>query len=162
MMTLEIKELEIIKRFQKSAPVDVGQIAEALGLGLWESSNLSDGVSGKLMRDPANGGKSGYSIIVNSADAHVRKRFTVAHEIAHYILHRDLIGNELVDDSLFRSGLTTSEEAQANRLAADILMPRHLLNEIAPAPFDKSPEFLSKRFQVSEQAMRIRLGLPPL
>ena len=91
-----------------------------------------------------------------------RKRFTVAHEIAHYILHRDLVGSELVDDSLFRSGLTTREEAQANGLAADILMPRHLLEKIAPPPFDKSPEFLAERFQVSEQAMRIRLGLPML
>jgi hypothetical protein len=121
-----MNELEIIKRYQQSAPVNVASVAEALGLGLWESSNFPDGVSGKLMRDAANGGQAGYSIVVNSKDPHVRKRFTVAHEIAHYILHRDLVGSELVDDSLFRSGLTTREEAQANGLAADILMPRHL------------------------------------
>jgi hypothetical protein len=156
----DTNEVKIIQGFQRTAPVDVKGIASALGLAVWESSKLDQNVSGKLLRDPINGGSAGFSIIVNSNDPLVRKRFTVAHEIAHFILHRQMIGAELVDNALFRSsGLTTTEEAQANRLAADILMPRHLLEEIAPPPFDKSFTFLANKFQVSEQAMQIRLGI---
>jgi Zn-dependent peptidase ImmA (M78 family) len=154
----ETEESEIIKRFQSSPPVDVGSVAEALGLKVWESSTLPEDVSGKIIRDDINGGPAKYSILVNSSQSYARKRFTVAHEVAHYVLHRDLIGSGLTDDALYRSGLATSKEAQANRLAAEILMPDHLLAQ--GRVFTENPDFLAKRYQVSGQAMRIRLGLP--
>ena len=58
-----------------------------------------------------------------------------------------------MDDALYRSQLSSVLEAQANGLAADLLMPWHLLAPLANRPM---PE-LSKQFQVSEQAMKIRL-----
>ncbi|MBL8175276.1 MAG: ImmA/IrrE family metallo-endopeptidase [Bryobacterales bacterium] len=114
---------------------------------------MPDKISGKIFFDPLNGGHSGYSIVVNRKDPFARKRFTVAHEIAHFILHRERIGNSLTDDALYRSGLTTREEAQANRLAAEILMPGHLLR----GGLGGDPHVLAERFQVSEAAMNIRL-----
>jgi Zn-dependent peptidase ImmA (M78 family) len=30
-----------------------------------------------------------------------RQRFTLAHEIAHYVLHRDLVENGIVDDTMY-------------------------------------------------------------
>jgi Zn-dependent peptidase ImmA (M78 family) len=153
---VDLSEEEVIRRNQISAPVDVTRIAEALGIKVWESA-LPNGISGKLVRDSCNGGRSGFSIIVHSSEAFVRRRFTVAHEIAHFVLHRNKITNELADDALYRSGLPTREEAQANRLAADILMPRHLIAR--ESSFGSDPAYLAKRFHVSEPAMRIRLGL---
>jgi hypothetical protein len=156
----EQKAREVIARFQHEAPVDVTGIAEALGLSVWESdAELPEGVSGKIFKDPISGGAEGFSIIVRESDPYVRRRFTVAHEIAHFVLHRDQIGDSLTDDELYRSGLSTRQEAQANRFSADILMPRNLVNRYV-AQHGQDPEAMASVFKVSELAMRIRLGLP--
>ena len=107
-----------------------------------------------------NGGFSGFSIAVNAGDAYTRKRFTIAHEIAHFILHRDsLESGGLTDDSMYRSGLSSAAEAAANRLAADILMPRSLIGALVKSGI-RDPESLANQFQVSLPAMQIRLGIP--
>jgi hypothetical protein len=146
--------LEFIKRNCSSPPVNITAVAKVLGLNVWESDSLPEEVAGKIFRDlKGTGGFNGYSVVVRAQDPFVRKRFTVAHELAHYLLHQRLFGNELVDNALYRSGLSSSVEAQANGLAADLLMPWHLLLPIADRPVNE----LAKLFQVSEQAMRIRL-----
>lgn len=153
-MRVDKDALAFIRRLQKSAPVNITGIAAVLGLQVWESSNLPEGIAGKLKQDRKNGGASQFSIIVRAQDPFVRKRFTVAHEIAHYLLHRNLFRGELVDDALYRSTLGTPIEAEANAFAADLLMPWHLLNEHPGL----SAEELAILFQVSNEAMRIRLG----
>jgi IrrE N-terminal-like domain len=148
--------LDTIKRLQTSPPVNIVGIAKYLGLGVWEDAELPPGIAGKLFRDVKNGGNIGYSIVVRAQDPWVRKRFTVAHELAHYILHRNMFRDVLVDDALYRSGLSSQIEAQANGLAADLLMPWQLLAKISDLPVAE----LAARFQVSEEAMRIRLRRP--
>jgi hypothetical protein len=152
-MTLEKQVEDFIRRLQPSAPVDITGIAKVLGLKVWESHALPEGIAGKLFRDTTNGGESGFSIIARAQDPLVRKRFTVAHEVAHYLLHRHMFATELVDDALYRSTLSSAVEAQANNLAANLLMPWHLLLPVV----DKSASELAALFQVSEQAMQIRL-----
>ncbi len=147
---------QVILRHQAKAPVDVTSIANELGINVWEMV-LPEGISGKIFKDPLNGGESGYSIGVNKSEWYLRKRFTLAHEIAHFILHRDQIGDELTDDAMYRSGLPTREEAQANRLAADILMPAHLILRLKASGCD-SPSKMADALQVSEEAMKIRLS----
>jgi Zn-dependent peptidase ImmA (M78 family) len=98
-------------------------------------------------------GQQQYNIVIRAQDPVVRKRFTVAHETAHFLLHRGLFATELVDDALYRSGLSTPVEAQANALAADLLMPWHLLMPVIDKPISE----LASTFQVSEQAVKIRL-----
>ena len=61
-----------------------------------------------------------------------------------------------VDDTLYRSQLSSRIEAQANNLAADLLMPWHLL---VPVVEKKGIPELASMFEVSEQAMEIRLEL---
>lgn len=150
----------IIVEYQQAAPVEVVKIAEALGMRVWELQNLPATVSGKLFKDPINGGPSQYSIGVNAVESFTRKRFTVAHEIAHFILHRNRITTELVDDTMYRSSLVSSaEEVQANRLAADIIMPFQLIQKMMNAGMT-DVDVLAAAFQVSGTAMRIRLGIP--
>ncbi len=151
---------QIIAKYQRQAPVDVVAIASDLGVNVWKKS-LPDSVSGKIFRDPMNGGPTtGFSIAVNESHSLVRQRFTVAHEIAHFILHRrKLESGDLIDDAMYRSGLTSKEETAANRLAADILMPLPLIKQLLDAGI-RDPESLAARLQVSLPAMRIRLGLP--
>lgn len=149
---------DVISRFQSQPPVDVEGIANAMGVNVWESGSLGSDVSGKLFRDPINGGSSGYSILVNSADAFTRKRFTVAHEIAHFMLHRDLVG-DITDDTFYRSSLTNAQETAANKLAAEILMPYLLIQSVIESGTN-GIKALATIFQVSESAMKIRLGIP--
>lgn len=153
-----VQYAEVISRFQNSAPVDVTGLAEALGLRVWEDGELPEGISGKLFQDPRSGGSQGYSIVVRASDPYVRRRFTVAHEIAHFLLHRNRVGGSVTDDRWYRSNLSNREEAEANSLAADILMPRELLHHhIRLIGLD--PAALARIFKVSESAMKIRLGI---
>ncbi len=155
-MALKDKQVDaFIRRLQKHIPIDVVAIARVLGLVVYESHALPEGIAGKIFQDKKHGGEGGYSIVVRGGDPFVRKRFTVAHEIAHYLLHRHLFSSGgLVDDALYRSQLSGVLEAQANNLAADLLMPWHLL---APLVATTRVFELADKFQVSEQAMKIRL-----
>lgn len=145
-----------LKEFQREAPVKVGSLANALGIQVL-ISELPDGVSGKLYKDPEN--KGSWIIKVNRHEHKNRQRFTIAHEIAHFVLHRDEIGDGLTDDTFYRSGLSERREWEANKLAADILMPWPLIRA-EMALEKKTPTELAQKFGVSEAAMHIRLGLP--
>lgn len=148
---------EIIKEFTQNAPVDVVSLAEALGVKVWEKPLQN--ISGMLKPDPENGGKTGYSIYVNADDALTRKRFTTAHEIAHFLLHRNNDTKEFRDDIKYRSpGVSNEMEAQANRLAADILMPRKLIRQLLDKGIT-NPSEMANKLGVSPRAMEIRLGL---
>ena len=140
---------EIISKRQKAFPVDVTAIAHDLGIKVYSALGSAE-LSGKIVKDPQMGGQSGYAIFVNDADAPVRKRFTIAHEIAHFILHKGEIGDGIVEDALYRSGLSNKQEAEANKLAADILMPWHLINQALSEPF-KTIQDLANRFPVTIQ-----------
>jgi Zn-dependent peptidase ImmA (M78 family) len=149
---------QIIEHFQQEAPVNVVGIADALGINVWED-NLTP-ISGKLFIDKLNGGKSGFSIVINSTESLPRKRFTVAHEIAHFILHREDLENGIVEDALFRnSGLSSKKETEANKLAADILMPYPLITKLMENGI-RTIEDLADALEVSKAAISIRLGVP--
>lgn len=150
---------KVIRKFQGAAPVDVIGLANDLGIKVWQSDKLAAGISGKLFKDAKNGGSSGWSILVRNTDAPVRKRFTVAHEIGHFVLHRSELGDGIQDDEFYRSGLSNAQEAQANRLAADILMPFSLINQLTNGGI-KAIDALAAKLGVSQAALQIRLGIP--
>jgi Zn-dependent peptidase ImmA (M78 family) len=85
----------------------------------------------------------------------------VAHELAHFLLHSEHINKGISDDVLYRSSLSDRREAQANRLAADILMPDNLVLGSVEVAKEKGVGdlvlFLAEQFSVSEGAMRIKL-----
>lgn len=149
------EQLEIIRTHQSSVPIEVVPIAQALGLEVFRVDDWPENLSGAIISD----GESGYAIYVNSQHSAVRRRFTIAHEIAHFVLHKDLIGDGIQDDGLYRSGLSNRIEAQANALAADILMPRALIRRYADENgIDRDDVVrLAKAFNVSKDAMSIRL-----
>jgi Zn-dependent peptidase ImmA (M78 family) len=104
-------------------------------------------------------GPCGYTIYVNSTDALYRRRFTIAHEIAHYLLHRNTETKEFRDDRMYRSpGITDAKEAEANRLAADILMPRRIIRRLLDQGVT-DPNLMAAQLKVSPDAMEVRLGL---
>jgi Zn-dependent peptidase ImmA (M78 family) len=139
--------------------VDVVSIAEEIGIRVWEMHRLKEGVSGQIWRDPINGGTTGFSIGVRASDPLVRKRFTVAHELAHYILHRSKLDGGIYEDVMYRGGLSSREETQANRMAADVLMPFKLISKLMDEG-ENTLEGLARRLQVSLAALKIRLEIP--
>jgi IrrE N-terminal-like domain len=159
MTFIDESPLAVVARHQKKPPILLAPIAKELGIRV-SRIPLGKSIAGQIMRDPLKGGPSGFSILINSDDALHRQKFTLAHELAHFILHRDLIESRIVDDTMYRSDLGSAYETQANQLAADILMPIRLVKkcrELYPDPKD-----LAYLFEVSEQAMKIRLsGMAP-
>lgn len=146
-----------IEAFQDAPPVNLPHLARALGVQV-KAATLGPGLSGEIR--PTDEGR--FVIRINRHDPLKRQRFTVAHELAHFLLHRDEIGNGIEDDVLYRSGLSDRREQQANRLAADILMPGGLVAEAKETAEEKGVGdvvlFLAELFAVSETAMRIKVG----
>jgi Zn-dependent peptidase ImmA (M78 family) len=146
-------------------PIDVVSIAATLGLHV-TAEDLGPDVSGLLV----NNGTQAY-ICVQKADAETRRRFTVAHEIGHYVLGHQFRGGEHVhvDKGNFISqrGPRSSAgidpmEIEANQFAASLLMPSRIVRKHAAVRgttlLDSDVTALAKRFKVSDQAMTIRLS----
>ncbi len=153
-------EAEIVSRYTATFPVKVGELAAALGLKV-VTAPLEPKISG-LIR-PSAEAQAGFEIKVNKYEIPERQRFTIAHEIAHYLLHRDDIGNGVVDSILYRSGLTSRKDVEANRLAAAIIMPASLVaretKRFGGATRPGVADELAQLFRVSTPAMKVRLGL---
>lgn len=162
MMTVTDK-LRILNDYldNSDAPIQTAPLAKEMGIRVFNAA-WPDDISGKIQKDEKLGGSSGFAIFVNKDHHANRRRFTIAHEIAHYVLHEEQIGDGIFDDALYRSGLSNSIEAQANSLAADILMPWRILNRYISSNIndDGEPniEELARIFQVSQQSMGFRLS----
>jgi Zn-dependent peptidase ImmA (M78 family) len=145
----------IIDRYTQDAPVNVEAMARDLGLVVRLDETMDRDTAGKIVKE-ATGSPAGYAVYINASDIPPRRRFTLAHELGHYVLHRDLVGDGLIDSAMYRSKLGDIYERQANRFAADILMPAALVRGLyrggttALAP-------LATMLGVSEAAVRIRL-----
>lgn len=145
-------------------PVAIDRVAQRLNLTM-EAGALGEDVSGMLIIRGERG-----AIGYNSAHARVRQRFTIAHEIAHFLLHarRGAKPQLFIDryvsfrrDAVSSTGVDRNE-VEANKLGAALLMPRRLVqqeirnNELNLDDND-AINFLAKRFQVSDAAMTNRL-----
>ncbi|HEU5402572.1 MAG TPA: ImmA/IrrE family metallo-endopeptidase [Terriglobales bacterium] len=144
------------------APVPVEQLANALHIDVRFSAGSED-VSGALIRN----GES-VVIAVNSSQHENRQRFTIAHELGHYLLHK---GTKLHFDEDFRinyrdatsSDATKREEVEANGFAAALLMPQRILMrdwlrlERNDKEIPETIRTLANRYRVSHKAMELRL-----
>ena len=88
----------------------------------------------------------------------------MAHELGHYLLHAHLIGEGVDDDPAYRStpdgrffnqNIGRTEETEANRFAASLLMPKSLLTNMDIN--HRNVADIARVFQVSSVAMKIRL-----
>ena len=147
-------------------PVDVERVARHLGLKI-AYAELGEDVSGLLIS------KGPMSVIaVQASDSENRQRFTIAHEIAHYYLRHQFEPGEHVHVdhghaiTPRNSRSSTGEdlkEIEANQFAACLLMPSPLIEARIKAhraqPLrDDHISLLASEFEVSEQAMTIRLS----
>lgn len=155
-----VNPLKVIEKHWDKRPVPIYDIVREIGLQL-EFLPLGPETSGYIERNRDDS----YRVVVNANHAETRKRFTAAHELGHYIYHRDLLGNGVGDTRAYRSEgtlyanpkITPVHERQANTFAANILMPRHVL--LAIPDRDARYAELAQDFGVSKAAMKIRLGV---
>lgn len=156
---MDKSEMSVVARHMASAPVDLKAIFAELGVdyeAIW-----MDEASGSLSRRGED-----FTVSVNALESETRQRFTAAHELAHYLLHRDLMGDgkrmHRHIDTLYDGGeqsgdvvFNRSHEIEANRIAAQIVMPKKLVEEEYAKNSDASA--LARTFGVSKAAMDIRL-----
>lgn len=150
------EQREIITKHQENFPVAVGAIAKELGITVLKST-MPGQISGEIRE------KDGLTTIkVNRHDVKERQRFTIAHEIAHFLLHRDRIASGIIDDVLYRSRLSDELEREANRLAADIIMPTTLIEKLIKdnnkLKAEERYKKIAEEAQVSLAAAKIRSG----
>ena len=144
----ELRERYVATFGGEELPVPVEAVAEDL-LGLHISEADLDGISGLLY--PAR-----RRIVINAADPPARKRFTVAHELGHWICQCQT-GPEV--EVFCRAEDVTLDpdaravEREANVFAAELLMPEPAVR----AAWSGDEEKTAERFGVSEEAMRWRL-----
>jgi Zn-dependent peptidase ImmA (M78 family) len=147
-------------------PVPVEHLARSLGAVVSYQPFDTDDISGLLYRVAGSAPVIG----VNSANAKVRQRFTIAHELGHLQLHKEhslILERHLQVNFRSAANSTTSEleEREANQFAAELLMPRALLkialdSLLAGRPLSDADLVgrLALRFEVSRQAMEYRLA----
>lgn len=140
-------------------PVKLGLVARNLGVEILVTT-MQPGVSGQIRLEGDR-----YVIRINRHEARERQRFTIAHEIAHFLLHKDKIDateGGISDNVLYRSGQPEAIEFEANRLASEIVMPdqkvEEKLRQHGGRVTDEVIDLLAEEFQVSRAAMEIRLS----
>ena len=144
---------ELLDQFGKAIlPIPVERVAEACGARVLRRE-FEDALSGLLIA------LDGWAVIaVNAAHPMTRQRFTIGHELGHYLLnHHDRFHIDLgpADAHGTPPGYDWQAERAANDFAAELLMPGDLVS----AQFEHTSQVpaLARTFGVSPLAMSYRL-----
>lgn len=140
-------------------PVPLMALYARLGIALYTADLPQPKLAGLILRREGR-----WSIYVSASQPLTRQRFTVAHELGHYLLHLQDAEAEHVAGykdrltsllALREDRVSNPREQEANRFAAALLMPKTLVT--ACWRNSTGPEDLAQTFRVSRAAMDIRL-----
>lgn len=152
-------------------PVDVRRIAEQFSVIVAEVPNEDEDLAGLILRSDR-----GAIIGINKAHSANRKRFTIAHELGHFRLHKGTFVDRWHHfEANFRWNTLrkTKEEAEANAFAAELLMPAGFLHRHFHALcstvrqkdgtadvelLNDAMAILAKKYEVSVEAIKFRLA----
>lgn len=158
---------DLLERFSLlEYPVDVHTLASRLNIKV-VTGDMDGAVSGFLRK------QGEITVIgVNSGHSIKRQRFTIGHEIGHYVLHLDdespMFVDKLSTSAFFARDEESargihSREIDANSFAASLLMPEELVKKCLSTYLPRFSSIediawrMAKNFNVSEQAMTLRL-----
>ncbi|MGL5719433.1 MAG: ImmA/IrrE family metallo-endopeptidase [Alphaproteobacteria bacterium] len=134
---------------EDSLLIPISKIVDVIGVKVFASPDIEGGKSGLInVKDK--------EIIVNSNDTYERQRFTIAHEIGHFVLHgKD--SQDTAEDVLYREpwASTDYKEQEANCFAANLIVPEHLLRKYY---LKGNIENLAKAFGMSVTMMGYRIA----
>jgi len=142
-----------------SIPLDLDALCAARGITVLRKE-LNDELSGMALIE----GEQRF-VIVNSKHHQNRQRFTIAHEVAHHVIHEAYLRTNIHVDKavLRRDGLAAEgveiKEIEANAFAAELLMPRKFMGSFANLDLsdDRAIRIVAKEFGVSQAAFTYRL-----
>ncbi len=145
--------LDLLQRYSYTdPPISPFEVAAYLGLAVKEIVMPSEyrNVSGFIdLKEKV--------IFVNKEDPVNRRAFTVAHEVGHYLLHRDeILSDRYAYQFLYRDATLSSDvtlEKEANYFAANLLVPSVMLERFK----SYSAALLAKLFIVSQEVINYRL-----
>lgn len=134
-------------------PVDLHKIVAAHGIQYIEVEDFPDTVDALIIED----GTKTYAAVNAKQHLH-RQRFSVAHELGHYFLHRDVVLEDPVTidnppGEDWAPGGKNPAETEADIFAGELLVPLEFLKKF----HSKSLEELSKVFLVSQHVVSIAL-----
>lgn len=149
----------------KDPHVPIEKVASHLNLEI-VTHDFGNEISGALIIE------DGKAIIgVSPSEPEVRRRFTISHEIGHFLFHKDT-SHLFIEDKkfqvLYRSEQISQDykqEKEANHFAASILMPKSMIEKIIEALNEEDYiysdeeiiKLVAKKFKVSQPAMTYRL-----
>lgn len=135
--------------FVNGCVVDIESIINKENIDI-KKEDLPSSTSGYLTK--INGR---WTIGINKNHHRHRQRYTLAHEFAHYCLHKS--ENDYFEDEVFyRDENQTSIEYAANTFAALLLMPNDLISEAIKEGLTSLKQ-LAERFDVSTLAVKYRV-----
>lgn len=146
-------DLDLVRQVLPSTPLGKGVriIREPMAV-------ISAGFEGALLRNPED--PTDWGVFYNAAARPERQRFTIAHELGHFVLHRDGTSSFQCDKESVHTGVDTLAriEREADDFAGNLLIPGDVLRaQIASRPIDfHRLSDLAHRFAVSLEAMCIR------
>lgn len=128
-------------------PVPVQGIARTLGVTVLQATNFGS-LEGALHFPEGRP-----VLYVNSGHSPTKKRFTIAHELGHLLMHDEKLFRELSYTGEFSN---RPEEKQANAFAANLLLPLQILEPFVGAK-RQTDEEVASAFQVSVPVLRWQL-----
>jgi Zn-dependent peptidase ImmA (M78 family) len=149
----EAIDLDVVRQMLPTTPYGTGvrEIKPPMPIDI-------SGFEGSLVRHPHDAAEWG--ILYNGSASPERRRFTVAHELGHFILHRNTQSRFNCDKESVYSGHETMRliEREADDFAGNLLMPGDRLREwISNQRIDLHVlGAIAKRFKVSFEALCIR------
>ena len=151
-------EREALKLLKKNRvgtpPVNLEALVHGEGLSIFTADFNDETISGFVNLEKK-------MILVNKFDSPARQRFTIAHELGHWVLHRsELEANpDLV--ILYRKALEEKEtdplEQEANCFAANILVPAFMTEGLFSSVLPNKT--IANIFRVSEAVILFRREL---
>lgn len=139
------------ENFITQAPIPVEELVEFEGLGLIRTQFEDGAIAGVINLEKKY-------LLINANDSLTRQRFTIAHELGHWILHKEFMQLNKDMAVLYRKPLGEAEsdafEREANCFAANLLVPEEMLREAIKSGYDEAS--LASRFNVSRSVIGYR------
>lgn len=137
-------------------PMQVGEICDRLGIEVIFDKTMPSHYSGQIKYSVSN---DKYTIHVNDNHAICHIIFTIAHELGHFIRHKEIVKEKGFVDR--KRNDSNEYEREANEFAASLLMPKDKFFELYNST-NGNLSALQEAFKVSLEAIYYRalnLGL---
>lgn len=131
-------------------PVNILKIAKSNDIAVYKA-DLEKKILGAIRYDKQN---KKYTILLNEKQSYEQQRFTLAHELGHFFLHKKILeSEELHVDIMYK--IEDEQEAEVDYFAGALLMNKLLLEKMYEK--NQSIRELAEMFEVSISVMTIRL-----